>query len=137
MSRFEPELGQMIFTNTPMQEYSVPDWLEALLMGLWAEIERVEWNNTQEVVDNPFSNTGAEYKTDKFEVKAYCWCDGERHENGCPPNFLYKPTGFIVNWYKHLGRGASMNRKITPKEATKMFDDCLKSVRKAEKNLYD
>ena len=53
---------------------------------------------------------GIEYENDVFMMHPYCWCD----KDGCPwcdweydepqPNFLYKPTGAKVEWYKWIGR---------------------------------
>lgn len=58
-------------------------------------------------------NTGGEpFVTRLFAMRAYCWCDGygEGHEDGCPPNFEFYPTGLQVCWYKHAGRSASVNQ---------------------------
>ena len=30
---------------------------------------------------------------------------------------------------KHLGRGTTINREVTPEEAINMFDKCLESIR--------
>ena len=64
------------------------------------------------------SNSGAEdYVNDVFEMRSYCWCDAtweedpdHPHAHGCPPNFVYKPTGLVITWYKHANRGATSNK---------------------------
>lgn len=94
---FEPELGQMAFSNTEWQQHDVPELAIAALRALADEIERVEWNRTQKEFSPPTNNSGSHYKTDKFEMNAYCWCDGERHKKGCPPNFKWRDV--IINWY--------------------------------------
>lgn len=38
-----------------------------------------------------------------------------------------------MSWYKYLGRGMTMNKKITPDEAVKIFDKCIKSLEKMDK----
>lgn len=126
--KFEPELGQAIFGG-PTEEYPCPEYLVGLLGALAQEIERVEWNRTQKPYDAPIHNVGEVYDTDKFHMESYCWCDGEKHSDGCPPNFVYHPTGLRVRWYKYLGRGGSMDRIISTDHAVAMFDDCMTSVR--------
>ncbi len=51
---------------------------------------------------------GVEFDCHEFQMKPFCWCDREAcrwcgEENA--PDFLHKPTGFAVNWYKYIGRG--------------------------------
>lgn len=53
---------------------------------------------------------GVDYENDTFAMRRFYWgecgCDDE-HKPGCPamlPNFLHKPTGFAVRWYKYIGR---------------------------------
>lgn len=121
------ELGQMFLSNTPVLEYDVPELFEAALRALGDEIERVEWNRTQKSYEAPLGNVGGEYSTDAFKMNSYCWCDGERHKNGCPTNFKWRDLE--VNWYKYLGRGMSANKEITPDMTSQMLTECLASVR--------
>ena len=125
---YEPELGQMIF-GQPSQVYDCPEYIEALLRGISSELERVMWNNNQEEYSSPMDNTGQQFKNDTFEANAYSWND----EVEQPYNFKYKDIE--ISWYKYLGRGMSINKPITKKQAVKMFDDCIASIRKMEKPL--
>lgn len=49
---------------------------------------------------------GCEVDNDVFMMRPFCWCD----RDDCPwcegdaPNFLFKPTGFRLTWYKYIGR---------------------------------
>jgi len=131
MSNFEPELGQLGFSNTEWQEHKVPELAIAALRALADEIERVEWNRTQEDYSAPTNNSGSHFKTDKFEMNAYCWCDGDAHPKGCPPNFKWRDV--VINWYKYLGRGTSSNTELTPELINTMLEDCLESVQKLDK----
>lgn len=58
---------------------------------------------------------GCNAETDIFRMTKFYWgdctCDedwaGNGHSAECGhsiPNFLYKPTGFSLNWYKYVGR---------------------------------
>lgn len=57
---------------------------------------------------------GCNFENDLFAMRKFYWggcsCgedETEDHEPDCPvilPNFLYKPTGFALDWYKYIGR---------------------------------
>lgn len=124
---FSPELGQAAFSNTPWQECKVSELAIAALRAIGEEIERVMWNRTQEEYHSPFGNVGGEFEAPAFKVRAYCWCDGDTHPEGCPPNFEWKNVR--ICWYKHLSRGTSANIDLTPNLVAEMLTDCLESVR--------
>jgi len=62
------------------------------------------------------SKYGTDYENDTFMMHRYCWCEREE----CPwcfgsaPNFLHKPSGFKVKWYKYIGRGMETEGKPPP-----------------------
>jgi len=93
------------------------------------------WNKYQKEYSSPFDDTGNRYKNETFEVVAYSW-DDEKEQ---PYNFRWvnKKTGkpLEVSWYKYLGRGTSVNRKVSPAEIEMMLDECLESLEKEDK-LY-
>ena len=126
--QYEPEIGQMAF-GCPTSEFSCPDFVEAGLILLSGEIERIEGNITQKrPVDVPTGNNGSEYKTDVFEMYAYYW--GDEDSLCARPNF--KCGDFEVRWYKYLGRGMSMNREIDANGFFAIIDKCLACVREKE-----
>lgn len=129
MSKYKPELGQFAF-GCPTGEFSCPNFIEAGLAYLACEIERVEWNRTQNVFHAPTRNSGTNYKTDTYEMYAYYWGDDELLQER--PNFKYGE--FEVRWYKYLGRGMSMNREIDANEFFDIIDKCLESTRKLDKD---
>lgn len=126
--RFEPELGQAAFSNTPWHEIEMHEAVYDVLRVI-GEFLVLEHQTDQ----NPCDNCGGDgqFENDTFAMRAYCWCDGgigyEDHEDGCPPNFHFKPTDFKCAWYKHAGRGATQNRKVTPPELYRVLIDCLGS----------
>lgn len=78
---------------------------------------------------NPCDNVGGdgEYIGDKFEIRAYCWCCGDIHPHGCPPNFKYKD--WMIDWYKYITRGHCQNRRyISPKQVMRMLTTVLKEI---------
>jgi len=120
----QPGLVQFAF-GCPTSEFECPEFIEAGLNHLASEIERVEWNRTQEHFKAPTGNNGGSYKTAQFAMRAYYW--GENRKRGLLPNF--KCGDFEVRWYKHLGRGMSMNRKIDANRFFNLIDKCLAGVR--------
>lgn len=117
---FEPELGQAIF-GQPHQVLECPEYVVALLQYLEYEMELYECFDDG---NSPFRNTGNSYANDVFQVESYSWNeDVEQIWN-------FKYQDIEISWYKWLGRGTSINREITPEDAIKMFEECLKSVRK-------
>jgi hypothetical protein len=119
------ELGQMLFSNSPMQEHEAY-WASS---GL-AEIAEVIQEQRKDI-GLLVSNYGeAPYESNVFDMRTYCWCDGEGegHEQGCPPNFHYKPTNLIINWYKHCERGITSNQILGVTAWYKIVHDCLKAL---------
>ena len=106
------------------KEYRCPEYVIALLEHLEYELTRIQENITQEDYYSPFSNSGSEFKTDVFEARAYYWGDDESEID--KPNF--KCGNFEISWYKHLGRDTTINRRITPRKAIKIFNKCMKSL---------
>lgn len=108
--------------------FTVPDYVIALLCYLESELDRIMWNIHQEEYSSPFRNTGNEFVCDTFEVHAYYW--GDRRKLIDRPNFKYKDIE--ISWYKHLDRGDTSNKFITPEQAIVMFNDCLDALRTYE-----
>lgn len=108
------ELGQILLSNNDWHRYDA-DWaVEGLniVAQVIAELREKDPNGFRTLLT---TNSGEEeFVNHIFEMRSYCWCDGfgiEGHEEGCPPNFIYKPTGMIITWYKHAGRGNTSNKK--------------------------
>ena len=118
------ELGLICFHANKIKIYDCPDCLTPIL----GDIEQIMidekiiredgWN------DNPFRNTGniEGFKNDIFEVHAFDWGDKPRF------NFNFKYKDFEVSWYKYLGRGMTMNKKIDLDFIEQMYQDCVRSL---------
>ena len=59
---------------------------------------------------------GAEFENEYFKMHPFCWCEkedciycGEAYE----PNFIHKPSGLKIWWYKYIGRSMEANMEIT------------------------
>lgn len=109
--------------------FETPRYMDALLESIESELERIMWNITQEEYDSPFRNTGNEFVCDTFEVHAYYWGDDEKEIER--PNF--KCGDIEIHWYKHVGRGCTINKPITPETAIKMYNKCVEALLKYER----
>ena len=103
---------------------SCPQYIIALLKDLEDELSRVQWNVNQEEYESPFQNTGNEFKTDVFEVHAYYW--GDLEELIDRPNF--KCGDVEISWYKRLGRGTYINKRVSRRKMEKIYLKCLVSI---------
>ena len=117
------------------QQRKIPEYWEAaplyaiaLLEYIDRELCRVYWNINQQDMNSPFDNTGETYENDIFKVEAYSWDDEIEQEY----NFLYKPTGMKIRWYKYLGRITEVNKPYESKHYIEMFNNCIKELYRIE-----
>lgn len=126
MKKYEPEMGQAVF-GQPWQEYPTPEWAIALLEGIRARIKVAGWNEYQREFD-PFDDWedaeifNKKHKEMGFEVWPYSW-DDEKEQK-----YNFKVRDIEFRWYKHIGRGDTVNRKITTKEMAEIFDKCANNL---------
>ena len=105
-----------------------PKWdllMNAVLRKIRAELDRLYWNKNQQEMESPFDNTGTIYSNDTFIVRAYDWSDADEEL----PNFEWGPIR--VYWYKHEGRGNTIETKIgydDPAIYALMLKKCLKAL---------
>ena len=73
------------------------------------------------------SPDNSEEDNEVFSNRHYCWDDPETVESQSEclkPNFLFKPTGFEVTWYKHPFRSMWMNQDLSPREIMHLMALC-------------
>lgn len=68
------------------------------------------------------------YENDVFVIRPYYW--GEDEEIARLPNFLYKPTGLEIRWYKYPMRDAYASANISVEEFKTILDECSRSMNK-------
>ena len=59
------------------------------------------------------------------------WYETNGHAPECgiiKPNFLYKPTGFTISWYKYPLRDSYMSEPLTVQEFAAIIDKCIESL---------
>ena len=123
------ELGQILFSNTTLEEYEA-DWATEGLTMI-AEVITEYRGKIPDGWGELTSNSGAEeFINDVFEMRSYCWCFGDgEHKDGCPPNFVYKKNGLVITWYKHAGRGIRANMEYPgARNWFKAINNCIESI---------
>ena len=50
-------------------------------------------------------------------------------EKAALPNFVYKPTGLEISWYKYPMRDAYSNQDVSVVEFAKILEDCKQSMK--------
>jgi hypothetical protein len=123
---YEPELGQAIF-GQPHQRYEGSSMLEAALLLIREELDRIMWNIHQEEYDSPFANTGESFSCEEFTVEAYSWDDSKEQ----PYNFKW--NDIEISWYKHYRRGLSVNTQLTNDHIADMLEACINALQAYEK----
>ena len=89
-------------------------------------------------IKHGFDTTGKDW-WHGFSIRCDCgrderfekWSAENYHSGDCllvKPNFLHKPTGFEIKWYKYPLRDSYMNQDITIEQFAKIIDDCIKSL---------
>lgn len=116
------ELGQALYGN-PTGEHGSPEWFDALVEAVLSEIGRVFWNVNQREwnrLDDPH--------IPGIEFRPYYW--GDDAVEAAKPNLSH--AGVDVRWYKHPGRGQSLNVTPHPVTMIEWFSSALDTVRGAD-----
>jgi hypothetical protein len=128
MSNEHIELGQMFFASNTLDK-PAPDFthdgLRLIAQAVKVKAGDVDANFGGLLTDN---SGEPEYSNPVFTMRCYCWCDGDRHPRGCPPNFEHHPSGLSISWYKYALRGRTINRSVTQAEWIKIVRECLESI---------
>ena len=118
------ELGNLMFGNS-WGEYLVEpreDYQKIFADFLFAH--RFDGYGNRE------GNRKWEFENDVFIIRPYYW--GEDEEVAKLPNFVYKPTGLEIRWYKYPMRDAYSNQDVGLGEFKAIMDECAKSLREGD-----
>ena len=120
-----PEPGQICFGN-PVGEHPCPRWVDALVLNILSEIERVFWNKNQRQWDNY-----EDPHVPGIEFHSYYWGDDDFDEaEAAKPNL--KHGDIEVRWYKRPMRGSSLNVEATPEIIIPWFESAIAAICAAE-----
>lgn len=122
MREVNMELGNLMFGNS-QGEYPIEDrmpWQEAFFEVFGDKFDSYGYYEGREQTDR------GGYENDVFVLNPYYW--GEDEKIGEEPNFLYKPTGWEIQWYKYPMRDAYQNRDVLLEEAVRIWKKCRASM---------
>ena len=66
------------------------------------------------------------FENDVFALRAYYWGNDERVAR--LPNFLHKPSGYEIRWYKYPLRDAYSSQKLEIGDFNRILTECLASI---------
>lgn len=125
----EMELGNFLFGNS-RGDFPIPDrtsWQDAFV-ELFIESDLFDgygyYKNNKNDPEHTTNRGG--YENDIFIINPYYWGDDEIIAE--LPNFVYKPTGFEIQWYKYPMRDSYMNQNISLDAAIKIWKECIESM---------
>ena len=116
------ELGNLLFGNSRGQ-FKLPD-RDIVSSDEWANLKEKVNINFYGIPNDESDFYG--FDNDAFTIRPYYW--GEDGNMAELPNFLYKPTGFKIHWYKYPFRDSYMNQDLNREEILKIFDKCIHSI---------
>lgn len=119
------EIGNLVFGNS-RGEYVVP-------RGVWQDVF-CNFLERNDFSDYGFYNKGDEdyFENDTFIIRPYYWGDDE--DIADLPNFVYKPTGFFMSWYKYPLRNAFASQDIKFIDFVNMLNVCERSLNESNIN---
>ena len=133
------EVGNYLFGNSrgefPLER----------MVGFENELYRL-FAATQDIREEDVNVNGEEFENETFSIFPYYWGEctcqrlvggSEEHYPEClleKPNFLFKPAGFKLKWYKHPIRDAYTNKKTTLAEFNQIINACIESLWKNKKS---
>ena len=112
------ELGNLMFGNSRGQYAVEPrkDYQDAFARFL--DVLGLDYHGEDE--------RGHGLDNDTFTIRPYYW--GEDEEIAAQPNFVYKPTGLEISWYKYPMRDAYSNQDVSVEDFKTILKDCLRHV---------
>ena len=122
------ELGNLMFGNS-RGEYAVEPRKE-YQDAFWEFLEPNGWDGHAIRDDGSY-----EFENDVFIIRAYYW--GEDEEEAAKPNFVYKPTGLEIDWYKYPMRDAFSNQDVDIDTFKEILKRCEESLKESEVKRHD
>lgn len=119
------ELGNMMFGNSRGMYHVEPrkDYQDEFVDFLYDN----GWDG--HAIRGDGFDASYEWENDTFIVRAYYW--GEDEAKAELPNFVYKPTGLEINWYKYPMRDAYSNQDVSVEDFKQILVKCAESMKGA------
>lgn len=132
------ELGNLIFGNSRGKYPVNRSWQDAFVYKLYdmgfdsygfPKYEEHKYKGEFKTIRSkydPEEDYITYFENDTFILMPYYWGNDDYF---CElPNFIHKPTGFELSWYKYALRDSYMNKNITFEELMVIMEDCKRSL---------
>ena len=123
------ELGNLIFGNS-RGEFPIPrgKWQDAFCkfldsIGLDSYGYVPKWASD---TLKKYQKENGGFENDIFIINPYYW--GEDEDIKVLPNFVFKETGYTIDWYKYPLRDAYANQDISFEDFKNMIQKCKNSI---------
>lgn len=137
LNRYRPQI------DAAVEERNKHDWRTDAERGAQAEVDRLsdlERKHRDRLLRGLCKELGIPWDGGRG-CMVHCTCDYQErwaaflaenaHASDCPivtPNFLHKPTGFRLDWYKYALRDSYSSAPLTRKLMRSMWADCFTSL---------
>ena len=119
-----PELGNLLWGNSrgefPISRDEWQDKFCELMDALDMDYHCYVPNDCKNQTDR------GGYENDVFLINPYYW--GEDEEIEKEPNFIFKPLGYELQWYKYPLRDTWANMDIAYDKFAEIIDECIDSI---------
>lgn len=109
---------------------------EAVPWTVGGRVNRKHWELVKALLEKhelPVTKSGsAVHCTCQHQDEWKAWSAENSHTSECAvvqPNFLFKPTGFTLDWYKYPLRDSYSSKPLTKELIDEMFAECERSLR--------
>lgn len=98
------------------------------------ELERLEQDGTRALCQRfgfSFPYGSLVHCSCQRETRLQQYCQTNSHKQSCrliQPNFVHKPSGFELSWYKRPLRSAMSNMRVSRRQFRRILDSCLESL---------
>lgn len=118
------EIGNMLFGHS-RGTYELPS-RDLVNSNEWIELLDKTGSDEYGYSDINANERGG-FENEIFAIRPYWWEDENDVEINAP-NFLYKPTGFEIRWYKYPFRDSYMSEEFSQKQLLEIFQKCIDSI---------
>ena len=127
------ELGNLIFGNS-RGEFKIPRGItedDFAIQDMFVEfMDEIGLDGYGYVKNDKLEEYETErggFENDIFIINPYYW--GEDENIMEEPNFVFKPTGLEIRWYKYPLRDAYSNKEIKLEELKEILKKCKESMK--------
>ena len=127
------ELGNLLFGNSRGQFPVDRDLIEPVFWDEFGDVfDTYMFFMSKDPEKKKHITDRGGYENGVFKVNPYYW--GEDEDIMDEPNFIYKPEGIEISWYKYPMRDAYSSVLLTKDRAKEIFRICRESINDTENN---